>query len=690
VAIDRDKYRRLFIDESREGLAAIGNELVGLERAARAGSSTPEAAKSGFDVVFRHAHSLKGMGAAMGYARFAHLAHHLEDVADLGRQGRALTSEAWDLLLSGCDALERCVDAVAGGAEDPDPGELVVRVDAFLARERASSAVSPATPSPASPASPAPASPAPALPSPALPSPALPSPALPVRGDGPMLGVRVQIAADATLPQVRAFVVHKALSAHAGYVDTTPSPELLRQKELPEFAAKRQLLFRFRADAARDAIVAAAQAAQGVASVDVVEMAPPAPEPSRERVVDDRARMLDEDRTVRVRTALLDDLIDSVGEVLLTRSRLRALSARLDVPELSELVDEVDRLTRELHGRVVAARMTPLSFMAERLPRAVRDLARQQHKTIDFSMSGMDIELDRAILDELQAPLIHLLRNAVDHAHEGDDARAARGRPSSMKLTLRAMRDRDRVLLELQDDGKGLDADAIRKKAIDRGLIDRGRAETLSTQAVFDLICLPGFSTAEQVTETSGRGVGMDVVKASVEKLGGVLRIHSKKDVGTTMTLQLPLTVAIIQVLVVDAGTGDDGYALPVARVDRAIAVDDSCVTTTGGRAWLAIGERLVPFVDLGALLQAPSAAARRPLPPSGGIAIVVGSGRDELALRVQAIIGQEEVVAKPLGPPLSTLPFIAGGAVLADGRAAYILEPSRLVGADAGAARVE
>jgi two-component system chemotaxis sensor kinase CheA len=682
VAIDRDKYRRLFIDESREGLAAIGNELVALERAARAGTSTPEAARNGFDVVCRHAPSLQGMGAAMGYARFAHLAHQLEDVADLGRQGRALSSEAWDLLLSGCDALERCVDDVAGGAEDPDPGDLVGRVDAFLARERAPASPSPPPTTPSAPPLSMTTTTTTTATTTTLPPPS--------RGDGPLLGVRVQIAADATLPQVRAFVVHKALSTHAGYLDTSPAPELLRQKELPEFTATRQLLFRFRANAAVDAIVAAAKAAQGVSVVDVIELQPAAPEPVRERAVDDRARIVDEDRTVRVRTALLDDLIDSVGEVLLTRSRLRALSTRLDVPELSDLVDEVDRLTRELHGRVVAARMTPLSFMAERLPRAVRDLARQQNKLVDFSMSGMDIELDRAILDELQAPLIHLLRNAVDHAHEGDDARAARGRPSSMKLTLRALRDRDRVLLELQDDGKGLDADAIRKKAIDRFLLDRARAETMSTQSIFDLICLPGFSTAEQVTETSGRGVGMDVVKASVEKIGGVLRIQSKKDVGTTMTLQLPLTVAIIQVLVVDAGVGDDGYALPVARVDRAVAVDDSAVTTTGGRAWLSLGERLVPFVDLGAALQAPFSASKRPPPPPGGIAIVVGSGRDEIALRVEAIIGQEEVVAKPLGPPLSTLPFIAGGAVLADGRAAFILEPSRLLVDDAGVARVE
>ncbi len=779
MAIDRDKYRRLFIDEAREGLASIGNELVGLERKARSGGVAPDGLRGGFDVLFRQAHSLKGMGAAMGYARFAGLAHRLEDVADLGRQGRPLPAEAWDLLLQGCDVLERCVEDVAGGHEDPDPGGLVDRIAAFLAQQQQPH---PSSPSPAAPAGPGAAGdgalclrvrfgadvPMPQVravlalkvlaahagfldsapsaealragavptflqqrellvrlrpdaavealvaaaraaqgvvevvvetpPSPS-PSPSSSSASAASSSAGPVgaavaareavIGVRVRIAADATLPQVRAFVVHRALAAHRGYLDTTPSPELLRQKELPEFAARRELLLRFQHGADVDAIVAAARAAQGVADVEVVDLAPTPAAPERERTADERSRGGDDDRTIRVRTALLDDLIDSVGEVLLARSRLRALSTRLDHPELSDLVDEVDRLTRELHGRVVAARMTPLSFMAERLPRAVRELARQQGKSVDFTMTGMDIELDRAILDELQAPLIHLLRNAVDHAHEGDAARADKGRPSTMRLALRAVRDRDRVLVELQDDGKGLDAEALKARAVARGLIDAARAAALSTPAALDLICLPGFSTADTVTETSGRGVGMDVVKATVEKLGGALRIASRKDAGTTMTMQLPLTVAIIQVLVVDVDGGPDGYAIPVGRVDRAFAVDDAAVTVTGGRAWLSVGERLVPLFDLAAALRGAVAGAgdgRRaaPLPP-GGIAILVGSGRDEVAVRVERIVGQEEVVAKPIGAPVSSSAFVAGGAILADGRAAYILEPSRLLLDDAG-----
>ncbi|MDP2340734.1 MAG: chemotaxis protein CheA [Deltaproteobacteria bacterium] len=660
MAIDRDKYRRLFIDEAREGLAQIGNELVELEKAAKAGGvDVGGAAKGRFDAVFRHAHSLKGMGAAMGYNRFAILAHRLEDLADLGRAGQTLPQEAFDLLLEGCDVLEECVDAVSQGAEDPDAKDLAVRAAALVEKLKPT-ATTTTTTAPVPAAAPAPPAPVPAAASSA-------------GGRGSVV-LRVRIAPDATLPLVRAFVVHRTLSGMPGWIDTQPPPEALRQKELPEFMAQRILTVRFAAGTDPTAVIAAAKGAQGVADV-VVEAEAEAAPPEKE---DKKAANVDDDRTVRVRTALLDDLIDSVGEVLLARSRLRVLAARLDEPELNDLVDEVDRLTRELHTGVVAARMTPLSFMAERLPRVVRDLARQQQKTVDFTMTGMDIELDRAILDELQAPLIHMLRNAVDHGHEGNAVRTSRGRPAVMKLALRAVRDRDRVLLELQDDGKGMDPARVRQKAVEKGLIDKARADALSPEQSLELVCLPGFSTADSVTETSGRGVGMDVVKATLDKLGGALRLASAAGQGTTLTLELPLTVAIIQVLVVDVGATGDGYVIPVARVERALAVEEAAVSVASGRSFLRVGERLLPLFDLAALLGLRDARSM-----TTGTAILVAAGASLAAFRVDRILGQEEVVAKPLGAPLSALSYVAGGAILADGRAAFLLEPQRLLDDD-------
>ena len=653
--MDRDKYRRLFIDEAKEGLAAIANELVAVEKAQTAGDDAA-AQRARFDTIFRSAHSLKGMGAAMGFTRFANLAHRLEDLADLGRSGQALPPEAYDLLLSGCDVLESCVEQVQAGDDDPDATDLPIRIATFVEKlkggldlrlghvdpprqpkeeERSSSSSSSA----------------------------------PIAVQAGEVVLQVQIGADASAPQVRAFVVHKALSAMPGFIDCTPSAEALRQKDNVEFLARRRLDIRFAAGTDVSAAVVAAEKSQGVVAV-VVMVADKAAEKAPEKEQEKRA-VVDEDRTVRVRTALLDDLIDSVGEVLLARSRLRALSVRLAEPELSDIVDEVDRLTRELHGRVVAARMTPLSFMAERLPRVVRDLARQQGKAVDFSMNGMDIELDRAILDELQAPLVHMVRNAIDHAHEGNGERLAHKKSEMMLLTLSAARDRDRVMLTLKDDGRGMSPQALRDKAVAKGLIDQATAQGLSDQAALELVCLPGFSTANAVTETSGRGVGMDVVKATLERLGGSLRLRSALGQGTTMTLQLPLTVAIIQVLVLDVG-GDAAFVLPVPRVEAAIHVDKDDVSMASGRSFLRMGEDLVPLYSLGPLLGLAE-------PAKADTAILVPGPTGVMALRVAGILGQEEVVAKPLLSPLSSVPFIAGGAILADGRAAYILEPQRL-----------
>jgi two-component system, chemotaxis family, sensor kinase CheA len=660
LAIDRAKYRRMFIEEAKEGLRTLDNDLVSLEKL-EDDSASVEKKKQVMDAAFRTAHSLKGMGAAMGYTRFAELAHHLEDLADLARQGQAIGAEGFDLLLEGCDRLTAMTESVASGDEDPDAGDLPTRLQGFLGRTRGAQA--PVTPTPAPPAVPGAAAPGAA----AL--------------EGALLVVKVRIADDASLPQVRAFVVYKGLSALAGFKDSDPPPDVLRSKDLPQ----RTLTLRFETTASTADIERIARGAQGVAEVTITEASarPARPDESAAAEPERRERPAEEERTVRVRTALLDEFIDSVGELLLARSRMRALATKMDVPELFDLVDEVDRLTRELNARVVAARMTPLSFLADRLPRVVRDLARQQGKNVDFAMSGTDIELDRAILDELSAPFLHMMRNAVDHAHEGADARKAAGKAPAMKLALSASRDRDNVLLELSDDGKGIDPARLREKAIARGLISPSAAAALTDGQALELICMPGFSTAESVSQTSGRGVGMDVVKATLERLGGSLTIHAALGQGTRFVLTLPLTVAIIQVLVIEAGSTEDAYAIPVNRVERAVDLDSSAVSTARGKKWIRLGDELVPLTDL-----AEELGHAKTLGTSGTV-IVVGRGADTIAVRVDRIVGQEEVVAKPLGAPLALLPFLSGAALLADGRAAFVLEPLRLARAE-GPARAE
>lgn len=659
--VDRDKYRRLFVDEARENLAQYTNHLVEFEKQESTdGAAAEQKRAEALDACFRAAHSLKGMAASMGYDAFTDLAHKLEDLADQGRQGRRLGAEAVDLLLEGGDRLVAMVELVAAGKDDElDAGDLPTRVGALL-------------PGPVDVAAKAPSASAPLANEPSAAS------VEPVAESGDLL-VAVRFAEGTPLPQVRAFMLHRALSGLDGYKATVPDPDTLKREPPPD----RTVHFAFAADVDGDVVKARAEKEQGVSEVLVSRAGPKADkkEPIPEA---DIARAIEEDRTVRVRTALLDEFIDSVGELLLTRSRLRALATRFDEPELDDLVDEVERLTRELHDRVVAARMTPLTFVTDRLPRVVRDLARQSGKKVDFSVDVGELELDRAILDDLFTPLLHMMRNAVDHGHEGGERRSADGKADAMSLVLKASRDRDRVVLELKDDGGGIDPDAVRARAMERGLLDAQQSRETPDARVVELICAPGFSTAAAVTETSGRGVGMDVVKATLERLGGTLRIQSTKGKGTTFILGLPLTVAIIRVLVVEAGDerGRSVFAIPIARVERALDLDEGIVTHAQGRPHLVLGDDLMPLVDLGEQLGFPAQDLVK------GTAILVDRDDGHVAFRVAAVVGQEEVVIKPLGRPLSTFTWLAGATLLADGRAAYILEPNFLLsGASGGSA---
>jgi two-component system chemotaxis sensor kinase CheA len=635
--MDRDKYRQLFIDEARENLRTFARELLEFDKKQKEEGAPPAGA---MDSVFRAAHSLKGMAASLGYDGFADLAHNLEDLADLGRQGARLDREAIDLLLEGGDELEALVDEIEVGGEGHDVTALIARVAAALAKAKPEAEAEAEAEAPAAPVAARPA----------------PTPS------GAQLVV-VKLDPNASLPQARAFMVHRTLSGMAGYVSTHPGVDEIRRGEIPDGVVR----FAFGADADVEAAAESARGSQGVASVEI-EAAAPAPAPKEEP----RAPK-EEERTLRVKAALLDDFIDSVGELLLARSRLRVLAEQLDSPELSNVVDEVERVTRDLHEGVVSARMTPLAFVTDRLPRVVRDLARQTGRTVSLDVSGAEIELDRAILDELFTPLLHMIRNAVDHGHAGDEARVAAGKPAGMTLSLRASRDRDLVVIELADDGRGIDAEKVRARAVERGVITAAEAATLGDDRSLELICEPGFSTAEAVTERSGRGVGMDVVRSTLEHLGGNLQIASRPGEGTRFRLRLPLTVAIIHVLVIEAGPTSNRsvMAIPVARVERALDLAPELVTQARGRDHLALGDELIPLDDLGERLGLGDSP--------GDTAILIGWGGAMQAFRVGSVLGQEEVVAKPLGKPLSQLAYLSGATLLADGRAAYILEPQRL-----------
>jgi two-component system chemotaxis sensor kinase CheA len=651
--MDPAKYRALFITESREHVEGLSRCLLALEK-------TP-ADRGALDELFRHAHSVKGMAAAMGYDPLAQLSHRLEDLADLARRGAAFDQEVVDLWLQGLDALTAMVAQVQSGHEaDLALPPVVAQVETKAARM-----ASQLQPKPGAPAA------APPLPASVVPVAAPPSPAPgPVALPG-TLRVRVTIREQAASPHVRAFLVHKRVGEKVEVLESSPTVPELRQGHLPD----RVLTLHVRGGLSAPELEALVQAIPDVAACAVETVAAPTvPAPAVGGVPAVTPGEATATLTVRVRTALLDDLIDSVGEMMLARERLRRVAQRLEDPDLAELCDEFARLSQTLNDRVMSTRMNPVSILTDRLPRVVRDLAKKRGREVVFSVEGAGIELDRAVLDVLHDPLLHVVRNAVDHAHEGPAQRLAAGKPEAMSLKVTASRDRDHVLLEVQDDGRGMDPVAIKESAVRKGVIRAEEAAGMTEAEALELVCRPGFSTAEQVSDTSGRGVGMDVVRSTVEHMGGTLLIQSQVGVGTRFTLRLPLTVAIIRVLLVHAGPPDAVFALPLNRVQHALDYDPAALVRSQGVAMLPLGDGLATLHDLACLV------GYDPLPESaGGVVVVVDQPFRPVAVRVQRIIEQQEVVVKPLGEPLASVPFLSGAALLADGRPAYVLDLPRL-----------
>jgi two-component system chemotaxis sensor kinase CheA len=411
-----------------------------------------------------------------------------------------------------------------------------------------------------------------------------------------------------------------------------------------------------------------------LARVDLREAAPapapvpaPAPAPAREG---------EAARTVRVRVELLDSLLDAVGELLLAAARVREAGKAVPEPSRPPLEEGLDRLQAtvlELHDRVMAARMTPLRLVTDRLPRAARDLARRDGKQVDLEVQGAEIEIDRAILDELADPLVHVIRNAVDHGIEAPHLRQLAGKPAAGRVTVAARRERDRVIVDVSDDGRGMDPEKLRRRAVERGALSAEAAAALSDGEALLLACLPGVSTADRVTEVSGRGVGMDAVKRVVEAVGGALEIESQPGRGTRVGLRLPLTVAVQPVLLVRVG--EEVLGLPIGKVHGAAQVEVERLERSRGEPMLPYGGGLVPVRDLAGLLGLPRSGAR------GARQVVVADGDGaRVGLAVDALLGQQDAVLKPLALPLSLVPGLSAVTVLGNGRPVFILDVPRLV----------
>ncbi len=661
--MDLSRYLSLFVGEAAEHVAGLSHGLVALEQSVSTGSDAGPV----IDGIFRHVHSVKGMSASMQLDGIATLAHRAEDLVDLYRRHLARAEPAAvDALLATCDALQEMIAAAALGQKPaPDPA-LLDRLGA-LTRQALDGRAAQAEPAPGPARAPVPP-PAPPL------APVLPAEPEPALKPGPRrLEVEVEVAAACPVPAVRAFLVVKKLAAFGSLVGSTPTVEELKAGRLP---GKKLTVVLESADPL-DRIERALSQISDLGAVVIRAQDGQVSTPARAPAAPAQPAAAESSRTVRVRTEVLDGFVDTVGELLIATARIREVGRALP-PGLRPLLDEgVDRLhaiVKELHGQLMGVRMTPLAVVTERLPRIARDVARKLGRQVEVEVQGAEIELDRAILEELSDPLLHLLRNAVDHGIEPPHLRLLAGKPATGRITISARRDRDRVVLEVADDGKGMSAGRLREAAVRRGALDAEQAAALTEREALALATLPGVSTAEEVTDVSGRGVGLDAVRKTLETVGGTLELESTRGLGTRITLRLPLTVAVQPVLLVRVG--EEVLGLPIAKVHGAVQVLYGALDRSRGAPVLPYDGELVPVHDLAALLGFDSAGRDER-------AVVVADGADgRIGLVVDGLLGQHEAVLKPLGPPLQAVSGLSAVTVLGTGRPVFILDVTRLLAA--------
>lgn len=648
---EMDAYRDIFASESAEFIQSITDGLLALESGA--GDLEP------VEVIFRGAHSLKGMSAAMGYDRTADLTHRMEGLMDLVRsRDREVDSALIDVMLEAVDIVRELINDEMNGTELVDSSLIASRIEDLLSGE-----IEPAIP-------------------------AVSEAAVDLRDPKPQISaghgdipghllVSVVLDESCVLKAVRAYMVLKRLAHMGEVVETTPPA---RDIEDERFDMAFSAVLRTQSDA--DEVKRAVAAVSEIASVEVTPFEYNEEQPAEESVLEatgdpGRTRTqipkLAETQTVRVSIGHLDKIVDLVGELVILRSRLERIAEADGSRGLSEAVEGLRGVASELQHEVMHARMVPVGNIFNRFPRMVRDLARDLEKDVVLDMDGLDIELDRTVLDEIGDPIVHLLRNSIDHGIETPAQREALGKPPSGTVRLTATRDRDLVRITLGDDGRGIDAAKVWAKAVASGLVDEASRDSYREDEILLLTCIPGFSTAEKATKVSGRGVGMDVVKGKIEHLGGSVNIYSIPGMGTEVLLTLPLTLAIIQSLLVSAR--GKYFAIPLSSVDEAMSPTEVRIETVDEAPVIIMRDgKVLPLFRLDALFDLGGDPSR--LPEDGEhIVLIADNVGQQRGLVVGELHGRTEVVVKPMSRMFRQTRGLGGATVLGDGTIAFIVD---------------
>ncbi len=644
LSVDLNQYKQLFIEEAREHIDNLTKGLLMIEK----DPSNIEAINN----LFRSAHTLKGSSAMMGLKDIATLTHAMEDVFDGLRKGEKVTTDLINVLLECIDALTYRLDKWQSGiADEIDVNPLLQKLKLFLNRETSGKEESQMK----------------------VEKPQRTKGAKKGKADVPIFEVKVKLSKDCVFKAVRARMIIERLSSKGEIVKINPS---LRDIELEKVGDEIDIFVRSNASEK--------ELKEHVESISEVEQVQVIPAGSSLEVAGTQAFDTDEGlrlqdfraaQTVRIHFKQLDKLMNLVGELIINKIALRQCISANMYESLKRIAGNIDRLVTELQDLVMQIRMVPVSQIFDRFPRLVRDLSLKRGKKVDLLMEGRDIEMDRTVLDEIGEPLVHLIRNCIDHGIEYPEERLKKGKPQNGTIKLSARREGDHVIIEVEDDGAGIDPKVIREVAMERGFISKDEADKMSEDQLINLIFIPGFSTAKEVTETSGRGVGMDVVKTKVESLGGTVQLKTEVGKGTVVTLKLPLTVAIIKALLVEAG--GQTFAIPSSQVSEVVRIKKSDVKKLGLVDVVEVRGKVVPLLRLNDLLN-----IRNTLQSEYYEIVIANVDRKgrKYGLAVDSILRLQEILVKPLDLMLSSLRGFGGVTILGSGQVVLVLDVPKLI----------
>ena len=699
--MDVSQYLEIFIDESEEHLQTLSDCIMVLEK-------EPDN-KDTINEVFRAAHSLKGMAGTMGFKRMQHLTHDMENVFQEVRSDRVkVTSGMIDLLFKCLDALEGYLDNIKStsdeGAED---NEVIIKeLNDFIAKVDGEAEAENKEVSEVKEAAPA---------------------ATQEEKEGQekielteeekkaireaesngqhIYAMTVHIQKDCLLKAARAFLVFKAVEDFGQILVYRPSSQDIEDEKF-EF----DFSFFLASEEETDKIVAAAKAVSEIEKVDAEEIhldeylkeaAAQEEQQAKEAATEQKEAPAEvpktaekkapaaaakkqtnakpvTGRTVRVDIEKLDALMNQVSELIIAKNSLVSISSNesgeYQNQSFHEQIEYLERITTNLHESVMKVRMVPIESVVNKFPRMIRDLSRKLGKKMELYMSGEDTELDRTVVDQIGDPLQHLLRNSADHGLEDNATRVERGKPEVGSIFLKAFQEGNNVIIEVGDDGNGIDVAAVRDKAVERGVITAEQAENMSQKEIINLLFLPSFSMAKKITDISGRGVGLDVVKSNIEALGGDVEVRTKLGEGTTFIVRLPLTLAIIQALMVEIR--DEKYAIALGSIANIESIPVNEIKYVQAQEVIHLRGAVIPLIRLDQVLD----MEEKQEEPENLTVVIVKKGDSLAGLVVDNLIGQQEIVIKSLGKYITNNKIISGATILGDGEVALILDVNTLM----------